>query len=435
VSPPLLVDVPDGSRPPALARYLAGRGIHYGWAVVVGVFLTVLLGAGARSAVGVLVLPLEEDFGWSRSAISAVLSVSLVLVAVAGPLSGEAINRWGLRRAVVGFLTVGVVGSAACALMQSYWQFVISWGLLVGLGTGGISLVVGGVVANTWFAERRGLVAGILGGAASAGQLVLIKLLDVVTDASGWRTSLWLVTAILGACIPLCWWLLRARPADVDQQPYGNAAAVASHAADTRKVPLRDAARTADLWLLAGSFFVCGFTTIGLIGYHFVPHAVEHGIAKGDAASILSLLGGMNIVGTLVSGWLCDRYPARLLLALYYLLRGVALLALPAISGVPFLSAFAVVFGLDYIATVPATISVISERFGPRSIPVLYGFVIFLHMIGAAVSAVLAGALHDWLESYTEAFYLGGVLAVAAAAMSFAISYRRTEEGLSAASA
>lgn len=420
------VDDPEAN-PPLLARYLARRGIHYGWAIVLSVFLVVLLGAGARSAVGVLLLPLEDDFGWSRSAISAVLSLSLILVAVAGPVSGEAINRFGLRKAVVVFLMIGTVGTAATALMQTYWQFVMAWGLAVGLGTGGISLVVGGVVANTWFAERRGLIAGILGGAASAGQLVLIKLLDVVTDASGWRSSVWLVTGLLAACIPLSWWLLRSRPAEVGLEPYGDAAAIAAQAADTRKVSLRDGIRTGDLWLLGGSFFVCGFTTIGLIGYHFVPHAVEHGIAKPQAATILSLLGGMNIVGTLASGWLCDRYPPRLLLALYYLLRGLALLALPAIRGVPFLSAFAVVFGLDYIATVPATISVIRERFGARSIPALYGFVIFLHMIGAAVSAVLAGAMHDWLTNYTAAFYLGGILAVAAAAMAFAISYRNTD--------
>lgn len=415
-----------GGGRPAVARLAERLGVHYAWVVVGVVFLVVLVASGARSAAGVFIKPLEEEFGWSRSAVSAPLAVSLLAMAASGPISGWAFTRFGLRRAVVGFLALGGLGAAATAVMSTLWQFHLAWGLLVGLGTGGVGLVIGGVVATTWFSTHRGLVAGILGGAASAGQLLLIKAAAWVTDTSGWRTAMWGVVLLLAAVVPLAWILLRARPADAGATPFGGGVGAAPVGADIPPVPLRTALRTGDLWLLSASFFVCGFTTIGLIGYHFIPHATEaHGYSTGEAANLLSLIGAMNVVGTVASGWLCDRYPPRLLLAGYYGARGLSLLALPFMSSVPFLSGFAIVFGLDYIATVPATIAVITQRYGPRSVPSLYGFVIFLHMVGAAVAAQLAGWIHDYAEQYAPAFYLGGLLAVAAGAMSFALSQRR----------
>jgi len=424
---PLPSSAPTGDTPrPTVARLAERFGVHYAWVVVGVVFLVVLIASGARSAAGVFIRPLEDEFGWSRSAVSAPLAVSLLVMAASGPLSGWAFTRFGLRRSVVGFLLIGAAGAAATATMTSLWQFHLAWGVLVGLGTGGVALVIGGVVATTWFSSHRGLVAGILGGAASAGQLLLIKAAAWVTDTSGWRVALWGVVLLLGAVVPLAWLLLRSRPAEAGVAPFGGGAGAALAGSEIPPVPLRTAMRTGDLWLLSASFFVCGFTTIGLIGYHFIPHATEaHGYSTGEAANLLSLIGAMNVVGTVASGWLCDRYPPRLLLAGYYAARGMSLLLLPFLSTAPFLSGFAIVFGLDYIATVPATIAVITQRYGPRSVPTLYGFVIFLHMIGAAVAAQLAGWIHDVSEQYAPAFYLGGLLAVGAGAMSFALSQRR----------
>jgi predicted MFS family arabinose efflux permease len=243
-----------------------------------------------------------------------------------------------------------------------------------------------------------------------------------VISAWGWRASLWMMAAlVLAVLVPLVWLLMRSRPQDLGLLPFGSQGGAAAVAAETRQTPMSQALRTREFWLLAATFFVCGFTSIGLIGPHFIPHATEHGFSEAQAAGILSVLGAMNIVGTTLSGWLCDRYPPRMLLACYYFFRALALMALPLITTLPLMSLFAITFGLDYIATVPPTVMLAAERFGRRSVGIIFGWISFSHMVGGAIASFLAGYIHDSAGEYTLAFYIAAVLGLMAAATAFSI--------------
>jgi predicted MFS family arabinose efflux permease len=299
------------------------------------------------------------------------------------------------------------------------------WGIVVGLGTGGVATVMGATVANTWFEEKRGLVTGLVGGAASAGQLVFLPLLVLITSIWGWRSAIgFLALLVLGVMLPLAFALMRSRPRDLGLRPYGAGSGPLTLAEHTHTTPMSQAMRTGDFWLLSATFFVCGFTSIGLIGPHFIPHATEHGFSEAQAAGVLSVMGAMNVVGTIASGWLCDRYPPRLLLAGYYVFRALSLLALPAIVSLPLMSVFAVTFGLDYIATVPPTVMLTAERFGRRSVGVIFGWISFSHMVGGAVASYFAGYIHDVAGEYAIAIYVSGLLGLIAAMLAFGIGRR-----------
>lgn len=403
----------------------ARLGIHYGWVIVGVAFVLLLASAGVRSAPGLLIEPLEDRFGWSRGQISWALAVSLVTLGFAGPASGWLIGKVGMRWMAALFLGLAVTGVGLTAIMQSILGLYVFWGLMVGFGTGGVSTVLSAAVANTWFETRRGLVTGVLGGASSAGQFVFLFPILWAEDAWGWRGAVTVIAIFLVVvALPLALIFLRARPADVGLFPVG--AKVAPPAAATvQRVGLREAARTGEFWLLAGSFFICGFTTVGLVGFHFIPHASEHGFSKAEASGLVSLMGAMNVAGTLGSGWLTDRFSPRKLLATYYFLRALSLLVLPAITSVELMSLFAVVFGLDFIATVPPTIMLTANRFGRASVPTLFGWITCSHMIGGAVAAAFAGQVHDIAGDYAIPIYVSGFLALIAAGLAFQAGGRR----------
>jgi predicted MFS family arabinose efflux permease len=286
-------------------------------------------------------------------------------------------------------------------------------------------------VANIWFESRRGVITGLLGGASSAGQLIFLPLLVWLVSIWDWRAAMVLLAGLITFLVlPAVIVLMRSSPHEVGLTPYG-AGTAGSIVVDTRTTPMSKALRTGDFWLLATTFAICGFTTMGLIGTHFVPHAVEHGFTEAQAAGILSVIGGMNVIGTIASGWLCDRFPPRKLLAGYYFFRALSLLALPLIDTLPLMSLFAVVFGLDFIATVPPTVMLTADRFGRRSVGTIYGWISFSHMIGGAIGAAAAGLIHDAADSYTAVIYLGGLLAMLAAAMAFTMRPRRVTAALS----
>lgn len=413
------------TRPLAVA-WAARRGLHYGWVVVAITFVIVVSAAGVRAAPAALILPLEEEFGWSRGTVSLALSLSLLMYGFAGPLSGRLTDRFGIRGTTLSFLAFAAVGTAFSATLAHLWQLNLYWGVIVGLGTGGAAVVLSAAVANTWFEARRGLVTGVLGGASSAGQLIFLPLLVWLTEAYGWRTAVWVLAALLSSIVlPLAFLFLRSRPSDVGLTAYGMGTTAATAAVDTRATPMREALRTGDFWLLASTFFICGFTTMGLIGTHFIPHAVEHGFTKTEATGILSVIGGMNVVGTIVSGYLCDRYSPRKLLAGYYFFRALSLVALPFMVNLPLMSVFAVVYGFDFIATVPPTVMLTADRFGRRSVGTIFGWISFAHMAGGAIAAALAGWIHDVAGEYTIAIYASGLLALMAAMLSMTVSHRR----------
>ncbi len=401
--------------------------IYYGWIVVGITVLSSLLIFGIRSAPGVLIKPLERDLGWSRSEISFAISVGLLCTAAAAPLGGALMDRFGPRRVLLACLVLigGSVGGAAA--MQHLWQMVLLWGVLTGIGTG-MAAILGATVANRWFVARRGLVQGVLGAGTSAGQLVFIPILSWMVVSLGWREASAIAAAMLAALIAPVLLLMRDLPADVGLRPYGlePGAVVPSTRPESLLGTLRRAIRVPEFWLLAGSFFVCGATSVGIVGTHFIPHAVDHGYAEVTAAGVLALMGAMNFAGTLVSGFLTDRVDPRKLLACYYTFRGVSLFLLPLVTdlGIGGLTVFAVVFGLDYIATVPPTIALCADIFGRRNVGTIYGWVFCAHQIGAALMAYAGGAAQDALGSYTLAFVGSGALAVLGGLMALRIDRR-----------
>jgi MFS family permease len=388
-------------------------------------FLTLLGASGFRSTPGVLIVPLEEEFGWSRATISAAVSVNLLLFGLAGPFAAAAMGRFGIRRVVLAALGLVAAGSAATTAMTEAWQLILLWGVVVGIGTGGMAGAFAATVATRWFVARRGLVVGALTAAGATGQLIFLPLLANLVVGPGWRWASVAVAAGALLVAPLVLAFLRDSPAAVGRLPYGAAPGteilpppVTRNPIGTAMGALRDASRTGSFWLLAGSFAICGATTNGLIGTHLIPAAHDHGISEPAAAGLLALVGLFDIAGTLGSGWLTDRVDPRRLLLWYYALRGVALLVLaPALSagGGFTLLAFVVVYGLDWVATVPPTVALTTEIFGRERGPVVFGWVFAAHQIGAAVAAFAAGAVRGALGDYLVAFLAAAALCAVAA--------------------
>lgn len=400
---------------------------HYAWVVVAVTFAALVVTAGVRGAPGVLIVPLEAEFGWDRASVSLAVAVSLLAFGLGGPLGGAVTDRFGPRTVLLVGLALIALAAFAMLDMRELWQLHLLWGLLIGLGTGAAGNVLGTAVAFRWFRAQRGVIVGLFGGATSAGQLVFVPAMMALAVAIDWRAAVTLLAVACAAILVPVAFLMRDRPSDVGARAYGEGASLtaAERAEDARGTALRKAMRTRDFWLLAGSFFVCGYTSNGLIGTHLIPHAIEHGFSEAATAGAFGLMGALNIAGTLASGWLSDRYDNRKLLALYYGFRASALAALPFILEVPFLFLFAVVYGLDWIATVPPTANLVATRFGRASVGTIYGWIFFGHMIGAAVAAYAGGFFRILLGDYHLMFLSAALMGFIAVALSLSVSPAR----------
>jgi MFS family permease len=395
----------------------------YGWIVVAVTAVTLFVSAGLRSAPGVFILPLEQDMGWSRSAISFAVSIGLITLGIAGPLSGWLMDRFGPKRVALAGLALVVAAMVASYGITELWQLNLLWGMISGLGTGMVGGVLGPAVANRWFVARRGLVIGIFGASLSAGQLVFVPALMAVVLTVGWRwSSVALGLMALVAIIPVLIFL-RDDPADMGLAPYGATTGQGATRPTVDPNVMQRAVKAPEFWLLAATFFVCGATSNGLIGTHLIPHAADHGIPQATAAGMLALMGAMNFVGTIASGWLTDKYDPRKLLCIYYGFRGLSLFLLPYVSGVFGLSVFAIMFGLDYIATVPPTTALVADTFGRRNVGTVYGWVFCSHQVGAALAAWLGGVTRDMFGDYLLAFLVAGAIAMIAALLSLQIRH------------
>jgi sugar phosphate permease len=403
---------------------IINRRLHYGWIVVAVTALTLIISAGVRSAPGVMVIPMEQDLHWSRTAISLAVSIGLLCYGLSAPLSGSIMDRFGPRWVMVAGLAIIAASMLASARMTEQWQLDLFWGALSGAGTGIVALVLGATVAARWFVARRGLITGIFGASTSAGQLIFYPLLVWLVGTLGWRGSIMILAAVALALLVPVLLLMRNRPADVGLQPYGATGTGAPSIAEPteRRGIMRRAIATPAFWLLTITFFICGATSNGLIGTHFIPHVGDHGISANIAAGLLAIMGAMNFIGTIGSGWLTDRYNPRKLLACYYGFRGLSLLLLPFVTSYAGLTVFAVLFGLDYIATVPPTTALVADTFGRKHVGTVFGWVFCAHQIGAAMAAWLGGVAHDLLGHYGTAFLVAGILAIAAAALSLRIA-------------
>ena len=406
----------------------------YPWLVALVTFLVLIASAAFRSSQGVMIVPIEEDLGWSRTITSLAISVNLVIYGVTAPFAAALMERFGVRRIAIGALALLSLGTGLTAVMTASWQLVLLWGVLVGLGTGSTALVFGALVANRWFTKRRGLVVGIFGAAWATGQLIFLPILARLIEHQGWRSASLLVAVLSAALIPLVAVVMRDRPSDVGLAPFGaetmpepenNTTHSGWRAAAGALAVLRDAARTRPFWLLAITFAICGWTTNGLISSHFVPAMHDHGVTATTAASLLVIVGVFDIVGTVGSGWLTDRFDPRVLLGIYYGLRGVALIALPILLGPeiePPILLVMVLFGLDWVATVPPTVTLCREIYGVERGAIVFGWVFAAHMVGAALAAAVSGWIRVTAGDYATAWWLAGLLALVAAGMSLAIT-------------
>ncbi|GAA5035808.1 MFS transporter [Microbacterium fluvii] len=410
------------------------RGIHPAWWVAAVAFLALMAAAGFRAAPGALMVPLHDEFGWSTSVMSLAVSINLLLYGLTAPFAAALMDRFGIREVVVCALALVALGAGGSVFMTASWQLLVFWGVLIGLGTGSMALVLAATISNRWFVARRGLVMGMLTAGSATGQLVFLPPVAAIAETAGWRPASLLVAVAALAVIPLVWLVMRDYPSDRGVVPYGADAASfvapprpTGHAGRRALEGLAFAARRPAFWALAGAFAICGATTNGLIGIHFIPSAHDHGMSTVVAAGLLAVVGVFDIVGTVASGWLTDRFDPRLLLVAYYLFRGVGLLLLPVLlSDVvhPSMVLFVVIYGLDWVATVPPTSALCREIFGERG-TIVFGWVFASHQVGAAIAALAAGIVRDTLGTYTYAWWGGAALCVIAALLSIAV--RRPE--------
>jgi len=400
-----------------------GKRIYYGWVVVGVTALTLLVSSGVRGAPSVLINPLEDDFAWSRSSISFAVSIGLLLYGFAGPLAGALMDRFGPRRLMLAGIALVTAATAVSVAMSALWQFILLWGILGGFGTGIAAVVLGATVANRWFVNRRGMVMGIFGAATSAGMLVFVPLLMWLANSIGWRGAVTVLAVCVGLLLLPIALLMRDSPAEIGLRASGELVAPpAEQSAPAGPGVVLRAVRVPEFWLLAGSFFVCGATSNGLIGTHLIPHSTDLGISEVTAATALGLMGAMNFVGTLASGWLTDRHDPRRLLAYYYTFRGCSLLLLPFVDSFLGLMIFATFFGLDYIATVPPTAALAADIFGRRNIGTIFGWIFAAHQLGAAMAAWLGGIARDTLGDYQVSFIAAGALALTGGLMALRIN-------------
>jgi MFS family permease len=404
----------------------ARRRIHPAWFVAAVVFVALMGAAGFRAAPGALMEPLRVEFGWSTTIMSAAVAVNLVLYGLVAPFAAALMDRFGLRRVVASALVLVAAGAGGSVLMTASWQLLVFWGLLIGLGTGSMALVLANTVASRWFVARRGLVMGVLTAGSATGQLVFLPIVATLATDAGWRWASLVIAFAALAVVPLVLAVVRDFPEDRGILPFGagpdHVAPVRSREGAARRAigGLAFAVRQRSFWALAGAFAICGATTNGLIGLHFIPSAHDHGMPETTAAGLLAAVGVFDIVGTIASGWLTDRIDPRKLLVAYYLFRGLGLLMLPVLLSDaihPSIVVFVVVYGLDWVATVPPTAALCRSLFGDRG-PIVFGWVFASHQLGAAAAAFAAGAVRDALGTYTAAWLGGAALCAVASVLS-----------------
>jgi sugar phosphate permease len=395
--------------------------LHYGWIVVAVTVPVLMVSAGLRAAPGAWLVSMRDDLGWSTATLSFAAAIGLVVYGLAGPVAGALIQRYGVRLVTLASVLASALAMLLTSLVQTVWQLHLVFGLGSGIAGGLVGGVLGAVVANRWFVRHRGLVVGLMGASVSAGQLVFFPLLTLWAVGLGWRTAALLLALICLALVVPVAVLMRDGPERVGLTPLGGTSTGVAPTPEPAGQVMRRATASPTFWLLCLTFYACGATSNGIIGQHFIPHAIDHGFTAGMAATALAIVGAFNFVGTIASGWLTDRFDPRRLLLVYYVLRGVSLVALPFVHESVGLIAFAVLFGLDYIATVPPTVALAADTFGRQNVGVVYGWIFAAHQLGAAMAAWGAGIARDAVGDYIVAFFTAGILAMLAGGMALLI--------------
>ena len=403
-----------------LAKLSSGR-VHYAWVVLVVVFTAMLAGVGVRAAPGVMIVPLQHAFGWDVSTISGAISLNIILLGITGPFLTGLMQVFGLKRTMLLCLAILGTGTGLSTFMSAPWQLFLTWGLMVGIGAGAGAVGMAAAIANRWFIRRTGLAMGLLTAANAAGQLVFLPVLALLAERFGWQGVSVTVTLAIAAVIPLVMLLLPEDPSSAAPP----APPLAGNPFVVAITTLRRAAGSLDFWLLCLTFGICGFSTNGLINTHLIAYCADHGIAEVNGASILAVIGLFSLIGSAASGWLCDRYSPRILLFWYYGLRGLSLVVVPFTNFDPVsIAIFSVFYGLDWVATGPATFALTNEIFGRRDTPVVVSWIFAAHQVGGALAAFGAGAVRSFAGSYLLAFLASGIACLAAALLVLRVTPR-----------
>ncbi|MFJ7646238.1 MFS transporter [Lysinibacillus sp. NPDC097279] len=400
------------------------KRIHYSWFILSITFFSIIVAGITLSSSGVFIGPFEHEFGWDRSVIAMAFAISLFLYGISGPFMAALLEVLGLKKMMLAAMTILMIGISLTLLMQQAWQLIIIWGFIIGLGASLFLTVLSPFVANHWFEKRRGLALGILTASTATGQLVLLPILAMIIENSSWRWAIVLIMVLSAIMFFIILVFMKNKPKDVGVLAYGLEEEKSESVIVEKKNPiiiafngLFTAVKVKEFWLLAGSFFICGLSTSGLIGTHFVSYCISFGVPLVTAASFLSFMGIFNLVGTTLSGWLSDRFDNRWLLFWYYLLRGASLVLLPYAlmqGSLTLLIIFTAFYGLDWIATVPPTVNISRQIFGTQKSGIIYGWIFASHQAGAAVAAYGGGLIYKFFNSYTWAFFLAGVFCVLA---------------------
>jgi predicted MFS family arabinose efflux permease len=409
-------------------------GQRYAFVVAGVIFVCLLAGAGLRAAPGVMLLPIESAFGWSRDTISFAAAVGIFLYGLTGPFAAALMQSFGIRRTLIGALILMSLSTGVSVFMSEPWQYVMTWGVFSGVASGAVAMVLGATIVNRWFVTNRGLMMGLLTASTATGTLIFLPGMAALAEWGGWQAIVITVAIVSAALVPVAYFLVPEGPQEIGQQPYGARPGDEApprprgNVLGTAFSTLFEAARTKTFWFLFATFFICGFTTNGLVGTHMIAFCGDMGMPAIQAASLLAIMGIFDLIGTTASGWLTDRFDPRKLLFVYYGLRGISLMFLPFTDfNVYSLSIFAVFYGLDWIATVPPTVRLANEAFGDRKAPIVFGWIAAGHQIGAASAAYLAGYMRTVEGNYFNAFLIAGATGVLAALLSLLIGRRRTE--------
>ena len=404
--------------------------VHYAWFVAGATFVTLVCTAGILTAPTMFMLPMESEFGWDARPLSASIGIQIALFGLTGPFAAAAMERFGVRRTVVSALALLAIAEFGITFVRAAWQLPF-WGAAVGLGAGSIALTFGATIATRWFEHRRGLVIGIFSAGNATGALIFLPLFGQIIAHAGWRPCAYILSAVALTMIPLILVVIREFPSELSLPRFGATSVDATLPPRVNPIgrafsTLREATRSRTFWILAGSFFICGASTNGLIGAHLVPACGDHGIPETRAAGLLAAMGAFDLIGTTLSGWLSDRISSRWLLFWYYGLRGLSLLFLPVAFGAGFLGLpiFAVFYGLDWIATVPPTVKLTTNAFGAQRAPLFFGWIAAGHQLGAGLTAFVAGTVRSLIGSYNDAFLMSGLLCLIGAALVLTVARR-----------
>ena len=405
--------------------------IYYGWLVVAACVFIAMAGSGAYNGFGVFIIPMSEEFGWSRSAISLAASVGTIVGGISQPVFGRVFDRVGGRRLILTGLAAFGVSNLLLMFTNNLVYLVLVFGVLIALAGSAGTFNTAVALVSKWFERRRATAISLVSAGGSLSGMVFVPFIAYTIPIVGWRNT-WLVLGliVLVLAVPVAFLILKDDPAEVGQLPDGDEKAPSRLSAESMpRGPLEtsywlNALRSVPFWQISGGYFVCGVTT-AMISTHFVPYAIEEGFSASSGAMAFGVLSGLNIIGVMGAGMLGDRIGRKNVLAAVYATRAVSFAVLLTVPGLWGLFGFAVISGFSWYGTVPLTTSLTAEFYGVRNIGTLSGIAYLAHSVGGALSVQFAGIMKDVSDAYTVPFGAGGLLLLVAAIVSFSIREKR----------